>query len=126
MAVELRAAATELEDYDGNYTWPSPAGDVSLQNLFEILNTIVPFAVPEPPGAGQGRPRVPWRDAGRGFARSVKLALTEVGYDGRLEVTDSESVTTVIAAAAISWAYEQKVSLQGSSAQCVTGIERKQ
>lgn len=68
---------------------------------------------PEPTVKARGRPVAPWRRPGREFAELVAAAMRRAGYEGRLRITDPESVTVAVATRAIRWAYRSRLKTSG-------------
>jgi hypothetical protein len=113
-AANLLAATIELERYAPEYGWEYADGDVSLPELQETLRRVKRHGTRAPRRKPtRGRPPVPWREAGRQFAQAVIREMRAVGYKGRLGIRDAESVTAVVAARAISWAYHKRLSPSG-------------
>ena len=91
-----------------------PDRDWSMEELQEMLLGMSALAGPRNPSTTRlGRRPVPWKDAARRFGRLVAVAMREAGYSGRLEIADPESVTAIVTAAAISWAYNKKLTPEG-------------
>jgi len=91
-----------------------PDRDWSMEEIQEMLLGMSALAGPRSASvARRGRRPVPWKDAARKFGRLVAVAMREAGYSGRLEIADPESVTAIVTAAAISWAYDQKLTPEG-------------
>jgi hypothetical protein len=112
-AKALIDAANEYERDIGN-VFQAPDRDWSMDELREMLLGIAVFAGPvEPAAPVRGRRAVPWHDAASKFAKLVAQAMRDVGYSGSLRITDPGSVTSVVTAAAISWAYGKKLSPEG-------------
>jgi hypothetical protein len=108
-AKQLMVEANKIEDFAGGYQW----GVVSLWDVKHILAQVItsPEAsaalatqtLPQPPS--RRRPREAWHAAGREMALLIQGAMRDVNYRGRLKMDDNESVTAVVGAAAINWAY---------------------
>jgi hypothetical protein len=109
-AKQLLAAAKELEDFAGGYRW----GAVSLEDVKDISERIA--LSPEASAAlvtqtlslapSLTRPREAWHAPGREMAPLIQAAMRDAGYRRKkLRMTDEESVTAMVGAAAINWAY---------------------
>jgi hypothetical protein len=115
IANQLLFAARELEDYAGGYQWIHEKGSVFLEDIEHILRRIgaIPVAQTSSPAPARGRRRKTWHAAAREMARLISAAMRHAGYRGRLSMTDEESVTANIGAAAISWAFGIKIEAAG-------------
>jgi len=79
---------------------------------------------PSKASRGGGRPHPGWHEAARQIARRIKSTMREVEYRGRLREQDHESVTTIVGAHAITWAYGITVAPRGF-AQAMTPRDRR-
>jgi hypothetical protein len=115
LAKQMLDSITELEDFSGGYIWRYPTRDIELDEVRRLVSGLAYFAGSQETGASlrRGQPPVPWRAAARHFCFLVRDAMQEIGYRGRLSLTDPESVPVIVGAAAITWAYDRPISPAG-------------
>jgi hypothetical protein len=120
-AKQLMVAANELEDYAGGYQWTDKV-PLSLDDVKDVLEQIIlsPEAsaalatqvLPAPPS--HRRPHEAWHAAGREVAPLIQAAMRDAGYvRKKLRMADGESVTAVVGAAVINWAYGIRIKPAG-------------
>jgi hypothetical protein len=115
VANQLLFAARELEDFAGGYQWIDENGSVALEDIEHILLRIgaIPVAPTSSPAPARGRRPETWHAAAREMAGLISAAMRHDGYSGRLRMTDEESVTANVGAAAISWAFAIEIEAAG-------------
>ncbi len=121
------AAGEELEDYNGGYVWECiGGGSVSLDDVKKMLGRIgaFPRPLPPPPEPPRGQPKNPWVAPAREFARLIQKAMKAEGYSGTLAMTNEDSVTAIVGAAAIRWAYREKKLQPGAFATAMRRRDR--
>ncbi|HEY1474032.1 MAG TPA: nucleotidyltransferase domain-containing protein [Pseudolabrys sp.] len=113
-------AASELEDFVGGYQWTDKFGTVSLADIQHVLTRVAfsPIGAHgmvqiQTPAPARGQPRKVWHAAAREIARLIQAAMRDVGYCGRLKMTDEESVPAIVGAAAINCAYGENIKAAG-------------
>jgi hypothetical protein len=106
VANQLLVAANELEDYARGYQWTDGNDTISLEDVKHFLGRIgaLPVARNSSPPPARGRRQQLWHAAAREIARLIIAAMRDAGYRGRLLMTDEESVTANVGAAACSGA----------------------
>jgi hypothetical protein len=113
LAKQMLVPIDQLEAFAGKYIWQHPTRDIPFEEVRELMKELAFFASPQKSGSVRGQPSVPWRDAARKLSEAVRAAMQDVGYRGRLGLTDPEGVPVIVTAAAISWAYGKPISPAG-------------
>ena len=110
----LLAATKELEDFVGAHEWTNEDRSADLEDIRSVLSTLsTVVARTSRAKRGRGRPREAWHAAGRKIAQLVCSVMELAGYKGGLNLTDRESVTVLVGAAAVSYLFDIEIGADG-------------
>jgi hypothetical protein len=116
---DFEAAANDLEELYGGHVWTDRWGSISLEEVKEHVDDLHRFlwrigagaelAVAAPPS--RGRRGAEWHATGRDVARLIIRTLCGMKFPKRkaLSSKNEDSVTTIIGAEAINWAFGLKI-----------------
>ncbi len=107
-ARQVTTAARELEDFGCACDSTDVANQLASRIIFEIS---VPQTARSAPA--RGRRREIWHAAAREIAHLIKSTMQDVGYEGRLNIDDRESIVAIVGAKVVSRAYVKKIKPSG-------------
>ncbi len=114
-------AIEELEEF-GGYEWGHAGHKTSLQDVRKTLQDIryklwsIQGLMPPSPAPRRnrrGNPGALWHGAGRQFGKLFQVAMRDAGYAGPLALTSEGSVTAIVGAKAMGWAYNRTIQPKG-------------
>lgn len=106
-ANQLLVEAEVLENFFGDYRWTDNDGTISLSDIQCLLRRIGAAPIVRIPSPKEpGRPKESsQRETRRSIARLIKKTMIEAGHNKNLSEMSEESVTSIVGAKLVNWAF---------------------